>query len=176
VTGPRTGAVPRVARIVSGGQSGVDRAALDVARAARIPYGGWCPKGGWAEDYPSPPGMLADYPGLVETPLAQVEQRTLWNARDSDATLIITRAATARRQSPGTSLASVAAYEFNRPCLVVATDEVDAISRAHAFLASLPRGAVLNIAGPRESEARGIYAEARRLLTAILEIDVGSKC
>jgi Circularly permutated YpsA SLOG family len=168
--------VPRVARIVSGGQSGVDRAALDVARAAGIPYGGWCPKGGWAEDYPSPPGLLADYPALVETPLAQVEQRTRWNARDSDATLVITRAGTANRQSPGTSLASVAADEFNRPCLVVATDEVDPIPRAHAFLESLPRGAVLNIAGPRESEARGIYAETRRLLTAILEIDAGTEC
>jgi hypothetical protein len=173
MTGPRTGALPRVARIVSGGQSGADRAALDFARAARIPYGGWCPKGGWAEDYRSPPGLLADYPALVETPLAQVEQRTLWNARDSDATLIVTRAGTARRQSPGTRLTSVAAYGFNRPCLVVATDEVDPISRARAFLETLQRGAVLNVAGPRESEARGIYAQTRTLLAAILEIDAG---
>jgi len=173
VTGPWTDVLPRVARIVSGGQSGVDRAALDFARAARIPYGGWCPKGGWAEDYPSPPGLLADYPALVETPSAQVEQRTRWNARDSDATLIITRAGTVRRQSPGTRLASVAAYEFNRPCLVVATNEVDPISRAHTFLAFLQRGAVLNVAGPRESEARGIYVQTCTLLAAILGIDVG---
>ena len=163
----------RVARIVSGGQSGVDRAALDLARAANIPYGGWCPKGGWAEDYPSPPGLLTDYPALVETPLAQLEQRTLWNARDSDATLVVTRAGGARRQSPGTDLASVPAEAFNRPWVVVATDEADPISRARTFLESLPRGAVLNVAGPRESEAPGIYAATRTLLAAVLDIDVG---
>src|SRR3974390_1147592 len=157
-------------RIVSGGQSGVDRAALDFALVASIPYGGWGPKGGWAEDYPSPPGLLADYPALVETPLAQVEQRTLWNARDSDATLIVTRVGTARRRSPGTALASVAADEFNRPCLVVATDELDPSSRARAFLESLKQGAVLNVAGPRESEARGIYAETPAPLATILDI------
>ena len=173
MTGPRTGARPRVARIVSGGQSGVDRAALDVARAANIPYGGWCPKGGWAEDYRSPPGVRADYPGLDETPSAHIEQRTLWNVRDSDATLIVTAARAARRPSPGTRLASLAADELDRPCLVVATDEVDPVSRAHAFLESLPPGAVLNVAGPRESEAPGIYAEARTLLAAIFEIEVG---
>jgi len=176
VTGPGTGALPRVARIVSGGESGVDRAALDVALAANIPYGGWCPKGGWAEDYRSPPGLLADYPALVETPLAQVEQRTLWNARDSDATLIVMSGRTARGQSPGTSLTSVAAYEFNRPCVVVAVDEADPIATGRAFLESLPRGAVLNVAGPRESEAPGIYAETRTLLAAILDVDVGPEC
>ena len=48
--------------IVSGGQTGVDRAALDVAIELGIPYRGWCPKGGWAEDMPNPPGVLALYP------------------------------------------------------------------------------------------------------------------
>ena len=55
-------------RLISGGQSGVDRAALDVAIARGMPYGGWCPKGGWAEDFPEPPGLLAEYPHLAETP------------------------------------------------------------------------------------------------------------
>ncbi|WP_425283373.1 YpsA SLOG family protein [Methyloceanibacter marginalis] len=48
--------------IVSGGQTGVDRAALDAAIAAGLPYRGWCPKGGWAEDYPHPPGVRTRYP------------------------------------------------------------------------------------------------------------------
>ena len=51
--------------IISGGQSGVDRAALDVAIARGIAYGGWCPKGGWAEDLAVPPGLLARYPLLA---------------------------------------------------------------------------------------------------------------
>jgi hypothetical protein len=70
-------------KIVSGGQSGVDRAALDVAIARGIPYGGWCPKGGWAEDMPAPPGLLAHYPHLRETPSADPAERTAWNVRDS---------------------------------------------------------------------------------------------
>src|SRR6476661_2929994 len=66
--------------IVSAGQTGVDRAALDVAIELGIAYRGWCPKGGWAEDRPSPPGVLALYPGLGETPHADPRQRTEWNA------------------------------------------------------------------------------------------------
>ena len=45
-------------KIISGGQTGVDRAALDVAIERGVPWGGWCPKGGWAEDFPEPPGLL----------------------------------------------------------------------------------------------------------------------
>jgi hypothetical protein len=56
-----------IGRIVSGGQTGVDRAALDVAIAHAIPYGGWCPAEGWAEDLPEPPGLLARYPALRDS-------------------------------------------------------------------------------------------------------------
>ena len=52
----------KIKRIRSGGQTGVDRAALDIAGKNHIEICGWCPKGGWAEDLPSPPGLLADYP------------------------------------------------------------------------------------------------------------------
>ena len=76
-------------KLLSGGQSGVDRAVLDVALAHGIAYGGWCPQGGWAEDFPEPPGLLARYPKLKETPLADPAQRTEWNVRDADACLII---------------------------------------------------------------------------------------
>src|SRR5262249_60508607 len=77
-------------KIISGGQTGVDRAALDVAIERGMDWGGWCPKGGWAEDLPNPPGVLAKYPRLKETPLRNPVQRTEWNVRDSDAALIIT--------------------------------------------------------------------------------------
>ena len=76
-------------KLLSGGQSGVDRAVLDVALARGLAYGGWCPKGGWAEDYPTPPGILTKYPRLQQTPLADPAQRTEWNVRDADACLIL---------------------------------------------------------------------------------------
>ena len=66
----------KIKRIRSGGQTGVDRAALDIARKYHIEICGWCPKGGWAEDFPSSPGLLAEYPELKETPSAGTSQRT----------------------------------------------------------------------------------------------------
>src|SRR2546423_14603207 len=77
-------------KIISGGQTGVDRAALDVAIERRMESGGWCPKAGWAEDLPNPPGLLAKYPKLKETPQSNPLQRTEGNVRDSDAALVIT--------------------------------------------------------------------------------------
>ena len=82
----------KIKRIRTGGQTGVDRAALDTARKYGIEICGWCPKGGWAEDYPSPPGLLAVYPELNETPSAGTSQRTRWNMRDTDAILTIPEA------------------------------------------------------------------------------------
>lgn len=73
--------------IISGGQTGVDRAALDWAIANRIPHGGWCPKGRRAEDGPLPRRYK-----LRETPSRSYAQRTRWNVRDSDATLIFSAA------------------------------------------------------------------------------------
>jgi len=75
--------------VISGGQTGPDRAALEAAVVTGMTYGGWCPKGGWAEDMPEPPGVLALYPGLRATPSAVPEQRTDWNVRDCDALLVL---------------------------------------------------------------------------------------
>ena len=75
-----------IARVVSGGQRGVDRAALDVAIELSIPHGGWCPAGRRAED-----GRIPDHFQLQETPSRDYPQRTRWNVRDSDGTLILTR-------------------------------------------------------------------------------------
>jgi hypothetical protein len=75
-------------RIRSGGQTGVDRAALDAAVLTGRLYEGWCPKGGWAEDFLRPPGLLTIYPHLMETPSESPEQRTEWNVRDSAATVV----------------------------------------------------------------------------------------
>lgn len=143
-------------RIVSGGQTGVDRAALDVALELGIPCGGWCPRGRLAEDGPLP----ARYP-LEETPTARYERRTRWNVRDSDATLILARG----ELGGGTAYTARVAEELQRPLLVVPPDP-ERVPEVRAWLAD--RGtAVLNVAGPRESGAPGIYAEAKRFLARL---------
>jgi len=140
-------------RIVSGGQTGVDRAALDVALEMGMECGGWCPAGRRAEDGP----IDARYP-LTETPSDDPAQRTEWNVRDSDATLIVTGGA-----SPGTALTRDVAARLGRPLYTLAaTSPADADAfrrwlRAHGVR-------TLNVAGPRESESPGIYRAARDLL------------
>jgi len=156
--------------ILSGGQTGVDRAALDFALAHGIAYCGWCPRGGWAEDLQAPPGLLAVYPRLRETPSEDPQQRTAWNVRDGDATLVL-RTADDRSRSPGTALAERAAAALERPLERVYLDGSSASAggaRIAALLAALPPSAALNIAGPRESEVPGIYRLSRRLLEAAL--------
>ena len=156
-----------IARIVSGGQTGVDRAALDAAIATGVEYGGWCPRGGSAEDFARPPGLLAEYPALAETPTDDPRQRTEWNVRDSDATLILTRPGVGSR---GTELTVALARDLGRPYAVVDLAGEAAPAAPAALLAvvggpaAIVGGAVLNVAGPRESEAPGIYAQARELL------------
>ena len=104
---------PAVRRLVSGGQTGADRAALDVAIRLGIPYGGWCPRGGRAEDLPDPPGLLGTYPELVETPTTDSSVRTEWNVRDSDATLLLTDRPDSL--SGGTALTRDLAVRLGRP-------------------------------------------------------------
>src|SRR5262245_24872698 len=104
--------------IVSGGQSGVDRAALDVAIELGIPYRGWCPRGGWAEDMPTPPGALALYPELHETPEADPRQRTEWNVRDSDRLMVLV-GGTGLSVSKGTAFALECAETLAKPHIVI---------------------------------------------------------
>jgi hypothetical protein len=139
-------------RILSGGQSGVDRGALDAAVACGVPYGGWCPLGGGAEDVPD---VRVLYPLLRETPSVDVSQRTLWNARDTDATLVICGDGVT---SPGTELTISWARRLHRP-LLVSTD----VAEVRALLHEAP---TVNVAGPRASEWREGYAVAYQLLTA----------
>ena len=157
-------------KLLSGGQSGVDRAALDVAVAQGIPYGGWCPKGGWAEDFPSPPGLLAKYPKLTETPLADPAQRTEWNVRDADACLIVIDAS-GLQASQGTLLAQDLALRYRKPLLVANLSDPDSLERAALWLRVQQARAgdtlKLAIGGPRESEAPGVYARAFSFLGAL---------
>ena len=154
-------------KIITGGQSGVDRAALDVAIERGISYGGWCPRGGWAEDLRTPPGLLAKYPLLRETPSKDPAGRTRWNVRDSDRTLIL-HDARGLAASRGTALTLRLAEQYGKPHLVVDVDRADAAERIAEWLASAKGAVVLNIAGPRESSAPGIYEKTRATLGRVL--------
>ena len=146
--------------IRSGGQSGVDRAALDAALAAGLRVGGWCPKGRRAED-----GRIANSYPLKETPSENYEQRTEWNVRDADATLIIARGP---ELQGGTLLTARIAAMLEKPVRAVDLSEPNASADAARWIAE--NGVrVLNVAGPRESVQPGIYAEARRFLGDLLE-------
>jgi Circularly permutated YpsA SLOG family len=157
---------------MSGGQSGVDRAALEVALARGIPYGGWCPQGGWAEDFPDPPGLLAKYPNLRETPLADPAQRTEWNVRDADACLIVADAG-GLEVSAGTALALDLAHRYRKPVFVASLGHADVLKDASLWLRvqQLRHGTALKLAvgGLRESEAPGIYQRAMAFIYALID-------
>jgi len=154
-------------KIVSGGQSGVDRAALDAAIGCGLAYGGWCPRGGWAEDLPTPPGLLARYPALAETSSRDPAIRTRRNVRESDRTLILVERE-GLAGSRGTALTLRVAERHGKPYLVVDLDQADAADRIVEWLADADSNLVLNVAGPRESNAPGIYAKARAVLDQVL--------
>lgn len=145
--------------IVSGGQTGVDRAALDAAPALGHACRGWCPKGRRAEDGP----LAARYP-LQETPSTEYGQRTEWNVRDSDGTLILTVGAPAG----GTAETAAIARRLGRPCLIL---DLERPPRADAVQQWIRRHKILtlNVAGPRESKSPGIYAAASAFLRIVLQ-------
>jgi len=154
-------------KIVSGGQTGVDRAALDVAIEKNIAYAGWCPQGGWAEDLPKPPGLLALYDRMRETPLADPLQRSQWNVRDADRLMVLVDQA-GLSVSKGTEAALDFAATLGKPHIVIDLGAAQAVAQARAFLGEGERAASLCIAGPRESEAPGIYAKSRDFLRELL--------
>jgi hypothetical protein len=159
-------------KLISGGQSGVDRAVLEVALGRAMDYGGWCPKGGWAEDFPDPPGLVAKYPNLRETPLADPAQRTEWNVRDADACLIVVDAG-GLDGSAGTALASELAHRYRKPLYLAKLGDPDMVKHAALWLrvqrARHGDGLKLAIGGPRESEAPGICRRAEAFIAALMD-------
>src|SRR6516162_2665575 len=136
-------------KIISGGQTGVDRAALDFAIEHGIDHGGWCPKGRLAEDETIP----AKYQ-LQETPTEYYPERTKRNVRDSDATVIFCRALPL---TGGTAHTKTYADKKKKPVEVIC--EVDGVEKGAQQLATfLERHPIfaLNIAGPRESSEPGL--------------------
>ena len=157
----------KISGIRTGGQSGVDRAAMDFAKEYGIPLCGWCPKNGWAEDYPDAPGLLADYPELVETPSEDTAQRTKWNMRDSDAILTIIPEGSGI--SPGTETGLAEGEALGKP-MYTATglDDVPEIAR---WINTLPDDTELCVGGPRASECPEAYGITKAILNALFESD-----
>ena len=151
-----------IQRIVSGGQTGVDRAALDAALAAGLPCGGWCPRGRRAED-----GIIdARYP-VIETPGESTIERTRANVGDSDATLILCLG----RAAGGTRDTMDCAAAARKPALVIdLADDAAAPARLSRIIGWLDANGVgvLNVAGPRESEHPGIHNMARTLVRDLI--------
>ncbi len=150
-----------VLKIVSGGQAGADRAALDFAIARDIPHGGWCPKGRLATD-----GVLPAKHLLQETESEGYRQRTKLNVQDSDATLVFNIGAL-----DGGTLQTVRfAQTLKKPHCVVQLDEGDLVELGLQVAQWLERGTfiILNIAGPREEKRPGIYARVLSVLDKVV--------
>jgi Circularly permutated YpsA SLOG family len=145
--------------IVSGGQTGADRGALDAALTAGVPCGGWCPRGRRAEDGTIP----GRYP-LRETPTAEYPQRTSWNVRDSDGTVILHRG----RVDRGTALTERVARGQGRPVLLLDVRTAQPVELATWI--EKEKIARLNVAGPRESRAPGLQASVTDFLRGTLAL------
>lgn len=155
-------AVNRPRRIVSGAQTGVDRAALDVALELGVPCGGWVPKGRIDEK-----GRIPErYPGLEETTTADWSERTEANVRDSDGTLILSRG----RLTGGSKYTAEVAARLGRPFLhldLATLSPREAARTAREWIDA--RGIeTLNVAGPRASKDPGLYELTRQLLRDLM--------
>ncbi|MBI3551067.1 MAG: putative molybdenum carrier protein [Elusimicrobia bacterium] len=151
----------QIKKVVSGGQTGVDRAALDVALELGIPCGGWCPKGRLAED-----GVIPEKYPLKETPLSDYAQRTEWNVRDSDGTLVLVIG----RPSGGTALTIALARKHRKPCIAFDLRNPKPDLRTVMSWIAFHKIRVLNVAGPRKSSAPQIERMAKDVLLCLLSV------
>lgn len=150
-----------VQKLISGGQTGADRAALDFAIARGLPHGGWCPCGRLAED-----GIIPARYQLTETPTADFAQRTEWNVRDSDATVIFSLQPLL---TGGSRLTAEFAQQYAKPCLHLSRER-DGLTAARKLAAFIRKHRIrtLNVAGPRQSQEPEIGAFARAILETAL--------
>ncbi len=151
-------------KIISGGQTGVDRAALDVALELGLPIGGWCPAGRRAED-----GRIPDHYPLRETRSSDSSERTRRNVEEADATLILYVRAIDEAHSRGTHLTYVLAVREAKKVLTADLEHAGVmVPVARSWIEPFRSHGVINIAGPRESQSPGIYEKAREFLRQVL--------
>ena len=147
-----------VRKIISGGQTGVDRAALDVAKELNLERGGWCPKGRLAED-----GRIPDAYPLQETETDDYVERTKLNVRDSDGTLVLT----VGQPTGGTAYTIDCTQRLQKPCCIIDLSQDSHFAQAERWLRE--QGvAILNVAGPRQSQSAAGYALAHQFLSRLL--------
>ena len=146
--------------IISGGQTGADRAGLDWAIKHCIRHGGWCPKGRKALDGP----LDAKYQ-LKETPSEEYLERTEWNVRDSDATVVF---ALADKATGGSAKTLSFARKHKKPFIHLHSG---IFGRSEKLLAFLEKHNIrrLNVAGSTESDEPGIYERVTVVLEKMLE-------
>ena len=152
-----------IKKIISGGQTGADRAALDVALKLGIHHGGWISKGRMAED-----GPLPEIYKLKEMPTDSYEARTEQNVLDSDGTLIIARG----KLAGGTDYTRQMTLKHKKQLLGIDLGLIghfDAASLAASWI-RMQHVKVLNIAGPRASEDNQIYADVVIILEQVVQI------
>jgi len=149
-------------KVISGGQTGVDRAALDAAISNSIEHGGWCPRGRLAENN----AVIPDKYHLNETITDQVNERTQLNIRDADATLIILPDKN-HIIKDGTQFTMDEIKRQGKCFLMIYLDNNS--DNAGAILEWIQNNNinVLNVAGPRESNAPGIYQQSFELLNGV---------
>ena len=154
----------KIMRLISGGQSGVDRAGLDAAIAKDVEHGGLCPKGRKAEDGP----IDAKY-NLTETISSSYLPRTEKNVENSDVTFIFVYG-----NATGGSARTVGfCIEHNKPYIVINLDVPEPLSsfsdRLADYIEDMDENLIINIAGSRESKAPGIYEITRKILETLIE-------
>ena len=164
---------PRLTVVIAGGQTGVDQAALRAARDAGLHTSGWCPPICESDDGPIPPEF-----GLHPTPLDRSpdapevprSQRTEWNVRDADATLIL-RPSNSMALDPGTDWATRCTARYGRLVLTLDPSDEESVAIISNWLRTQPV-TTLNVAGPSERTAPGIgeraYALMKNVFVAIV--------
>jgi len=158
-----------IAKIVSGGQTGVDQAALLFAIENGIDHGGWCPPGRTCED-----GTIEGKFQLQETPVDRSEKasglarslRTEWNVRDSDGTLILTH--NESNKDPGTLWTQQAAALYEKPVLVADPFKGGNYGEVKTWLRN-NEIKILNVAGPSENTCPGIGAAVSTFLKKVFQ-------
>ena len=149
----------KIQLIISGGQSGVDRAALDFSIKHNIPHKGYCPAKRWAED-----GKIDPKYNLIETESSDTSIRTRKNVELADATLIIF----SMQMDEGTQLTEAIAKQLKNPFYILNLDRI----KKNKFIDWVEQNQIssLNIAGPRESNSPGIYISSLEFLESIRDL------
>ena len=150
-----------IKKIISGGQTGVDQAALTAAIECHVAHGGWCPRGRLAEN-----GSIPSQYQLTQTQSSDYDVRTRLNIEDSDGTLVLLPSHT-KKITDGTLLTMQYAQQKNKPLLVI---DLSIEARIDKVIHWVQKNhiAVLNIAGPRESQSPGIYQDSLNFLKKII--------